>query len=50
MSFCSVIIVCRKLTVTDVIDLGNGDVFTPSTTAPCLLNRIYSRIFILLKH
>ena len=35
----------RKFTVTDINDLGAGNVFTLTATAPCrLLNRIHDNI------
>ena len=39
----------RKLTVTDINDLGAGNVFTLTATAPCrLLNRIHDNFKIAL--
>ena len=44
-------IVQSKLTVTDINDLGAGDVFAPVTIAPCrLLNRLNSRVFTVFEH
>jgi len=39
----------RKFTITDINDLGAGNVFTLTATAPCdLLNRIHGNIKIAL--
>ena len=40
-----------KLTSAHINDLGAGDVFAPTTTAPCSpLNRPYSRVSTIFKH
>jgi len=41
----------RKFTVTDINDLGAGNVFTPTAAASCrLLDRLYRRISTIFEH